>query len=37
MYIDIDTYIDIVEIELELLGGGSGRRATQKDIDAFLG
>ncbi|MCL2521253.1 MAG: hypothetical protein FWE36_00160 [Erysipelotrichales bacterium] len=36
-FIDIDTYFEMVEIEIKMLKGESGeRKATQADIDRFL-
>lgn len=36
-YFDIDTYSELVELELQVLNGqGNERKATQKDIDMFL-
>lgn len=34
---DLDTYFEIVELEINVITGKqSSKRATQKDIDAFL-
>jgi hypothetical protein len=34
---DLDTYFEIVELEMNVINGKqSSKRATQKDIDAFL-
>lgn len=34
---DIETYIELIEIEISILNGNStSRKATQKDIDLFL-
>lgn len=36
-YFDLDTYFDIVELEMNVINGKqSTKRATQSDIDRFL-
>jgi hypothetical protein len=36
-YFDINTYLQIVELEMQVIGGKSGiKKASQSDIDAFL-
>ena len=37
-FFDISVYLEIIELQKEIYGGANGcRRATQSDIDAFLG
>lgn len=37
-FFDISVYLEIVELQKEIYGGNGGdRKATQADIDAFLG
>ena len=35
-HFDIQTYIELIEIEKELYSGEADRRATQSDIDGFF-
>jgi hypothetical protein len=36
-FIDIATYLDIVKLQKKIYGGIDERKATQADIDAFIG
>lgn len=35
-YFDIDTYAEMIDIELKMQNGDTNRIASQKDIDTFL-
>lgn len=36
-HFDLETYVQIVELEMQVIGGKSGtRKASQLDIDAYL-
>jgi hypothetical protein len=36
-YLDLLTYFELIELEMKVIqGNGTGREATQSDIDSFL-